>query len=180
MELLMEPPPWPTLLLPRCHLFHFSCLFGVFCSAVLQRVITPPDPPQGQRNSWSWQQATIELPSKKESLTHRSKVWYIWALRALGGLGDFSGPISQVVFTLWALASPLSPSTVTASALDVCPSFSSLFSAPQGLRDSSLVFQWLRLHRPMSGMRVWSLVGELRSHKLQGHKNPNCMIEAAS
>ena len=51
MELLTGPPPWPMLLLPHFHLFHFSCLFGVFCSAVLQCGVTPPEPRQGQRNS---------------------------------------------------------------------------------------------------------------------------------
>ena len=33
----------------------------------------------------------------------------------------------------------------------------------------SLVVQWLRICLPMQGARVWSLVGELRSHKPQGN-----------
>ena len=44
-------------------------------------------------------------------------------------------------------------------------------------RGISLVVQWLRLCLPMQGMRVQSLVGELRSHKPQGHK-PKHKIEA--
>ena len=34
---------------------------------------------------------------------------------------------------------------------------------------TSLVFQWLRIHLPMQGTWVRSLVGELRSHMLQGN-----------
>jgi len=33
----------------------------------------------------------------------------------------------------------------------------------------SLVVQWLKICLPMQGTRVWSLVGELRSHKPQGN-----------
>ena len=32
------------------------------------------------------------------------------------------------------------------------------------LQGTSLVVQWLRVHLPMHGMWVWSLVRELRSH----------------
>ena len=35
---------------------------------------------------------------------------------------------------------------------------------------TSLVAQWLRLHLPMQGTRVPSLVRELRSHMLQGNE----------
>ena len=31
--------------------------------------------------------------------------------------------------------------------------------------------QWLRIHLPVQGVRVWSLVGELRSHTPCGQKN---------
>ena len=33
-----------------------------------------------------------------------------------------------------------------------------------------MVVQWLRVRLPMHGMRVQSLVGELRSHFLRGNK----------
>ena len=33
---------------------------------------------------------------------------------------------------------------------------------------TSLVVQWLRIHLPMQGTQVWSLVWELRSHMPQG------------
>ena len=46
VELLMGPPPWPMLLLPRFHLFHFSGLFGVFCPPVWGN--SPCSPPQGK------------------------------------------------------------------------------------------------------------------------------------
>ena len=36
---------------------------------------------------------------------------------------------------------------------------------------TSLAVQWLRLHLPMQGVRVQSLVRELRSHMLHGQKN---------
>ena len=35
---------------------------------------------------------------------------------------------------------------------------------------TSLVVQWLRLHLPVQGVQVQSLVGELRSHMPQGQK----------
>ena len=35
---------------------------------------------------------------------------------------------------------------------------------------TSLAVQWLRLHLPMQGVRVRSLVGELRSHMSRGQK----------
>ena len=35
---------------------------------------------------------------------------------------------------------------------------------------TSLVVQWLRLHLPMQGVWVWSLVGELRSHMPHGRE----------
>ena len=35
---------------------------------------------------------------------------------------------------------------------------------------TSLAVQWLRLHLPVQGVRVRSLVGELRSHMLRGQK----------
>ena len=35
---------------------------------------------------------------------------------------------------------------------------------------TSLVVQWIRLHLPMQGVRVQSLVGELRSHVPRGQK----------
>ena len=35
---------------------------------------------------------------------------------------------------------------------------------------TSLVVQWLRPHLPMQGMKVQSLVGELRSHMPRGQK----------
>ena len=38
---------------------------------------------------------------------------------------------------------------------------------------TSLVIHWLRLHLPMQGVRVQSLVGELRSYKTQGQKSQN-------
>ena len=38
---------------------------------------------------------------------------------------------------------------------------------------TSLVVQWLKLHLPMQGVRVQSLVGELRSYKTQGQKSQN-------
>ena len=38
---------------------------------------------------------------------------------------------------------------------------------------TSLVVQWLRLHLLMQGVRVRSLVGELRSHVPHGQKNQN-------
>ena len=38
------------------------------------------------------------------------------------------------------------------------------------LRGTSLVVQWLRIHLPMQGTRVPSLVGELRSHVLQASR----------
>ena len=34
---------------------------------------------------------------------------------------------------------------------------------------SSLVVQWLRIHLPVQGMKVWFLDGELRSHMLWGN-----------
>ena len=34
-----------------------------------------------------------------------------------------------------------------------------------------LAVQWLSLHLPGSGMRVWSLVGEMRSHMTRGQKS---------
>ena len=34
---------------------------------------------------------------------------------------------------------------------------------------TSLVAQWLRIHLPMQGMKVRSLVGELRCHMAQGN-----------
>ena len=36
---------------------------------------------------------------------------------------------------------------------------------------TSLMVQWLRLHHPMQGVWVWSLVQELRSHMPRGQKN---------
>ena len=36
------------------------------------------------------------------------------------------------------------------------------------VQGTSLVVQWLRLHLPMQGAWVQSLVGELRSHMLSG------------
>ena len=42
-----------------------------------------------------------------------------------------------------------------------------------------LVVQWLRIHFPMQGMRVQSLVGELRSHMLQGNKAHAPQLEKA-
>ena len=38
---------------------------------------------------------------------------------------------------------------------------------------ASLVVQWLRIHLPKQGMRVQSLVGELRSHVPQGNLAPS-------
>ena len=38
---------------------------------------------------------------------------------------------------------------------------------------TSLAVHWLKHHLPMEGMRVWSLVGELRSHIPRGPKNQN-------
>ena len=38
---------------------------------------------------------------------------------------------------------------------------------------TSLAVHWLKQHLPMEGMRVWSLVGELRSHIPRGPKNQN-------
>ena len=35
---------------------------------------------------------------------------------------------------------------------------------------TSLVVQWFRLHLPVQGVQVQSLVGELRSHMPQGQK----------
>ena len=35
---------------------------------------------------------------------------------------------------------------------------------------TSLAVQWLRLHFPMQGVRIQSLVGELRSHMPHGQK----------
>ena len=37
-------------------------------------------------------------------------------------------------------------------------------------RTTFLVVQWLRLHHPMQGVQIWSLVGELRSHIPHGQK----------
>ena len=36
----------------------------------------------------------------------------------------------------------------------------------KGLLGTSMVVEWLRIHLPMQGMLVGSLVGELRSHVL--------------
>ena len=41
-------------------------------------------------------------------------------------------------------------------------------TCPSGI---SLVIQWLRLHLPVPGVWVWSLVGELRSHMPRDRKN---------
>ena len=46
-------------------------------------------------------------------------------------------------------------------------------TASEFSRGTSLVVQWLRIHPPMQGVRVQSLVGELRSHKTQGQKSQN-------
>ena len=43
----------------------------------------------------------------------------------------------------------------------------------QALIGTSLAVQWLRLCLPMQGVRVQSLVGELRSHRPRGQKNQN-------
>ena len=40
-------------------------------------------------------------------------------------------------------------------------------------RGTSLVVCWLRLHLPMQGAQVCSLVGELRSHMSYGQKTKN-------
>ena len=45
-----------------------------------------------------------------------------------------------------------------------------LSSRNGGWDGTSLVVQWLRLHLPMQGVWVQSLVGELRSHMLLGQK----------
>ena len=34
---------------------------------------------------------------------------------------------------------------------------------------TSLVVQWLRIHRAMQGIQIWSLVEELRSHMPRGN-----------
>ena len=39
------------------------------------------------------------------------------------------------------------------------------------LLGTSLVIQWLRLHLPMQGVWIWSLVGELRSHMSWSQKS---------
>ena len=40
---------------------------------------------------------------------------------------------------------------------------------------TSLVVQWLRFHSPPSGVWVWSLVEELRSHMLWSQKEIKCL-----
>ena len=37
------------------------------------------------------------------------------------------------------------------------------------IRGTSLVVQWLRICLAMQGTQVWSLVGELRSHRLRSN-----------
>ena len=46
----------------------------------------------------------------------------------------------------------------------------SLLSHPNYSTGTSLAVQWLRLGLPTQGMRVWSLVRELRSRMPRGHK----------
>ena len=57
----------------------------------------------------------------------------------------------HVIYHQWLVTPPMSPVPIT--------SFR-----------TSLVVQWLRLHLPIQGVRVWSLVRELRSHMPRGHK----------
>ena len=52
---------------------------------------------------------------------------------------------------------------------------------PEDCRErTSLVVPWLRLHLPLQGVRVWSLVGETRSHmpRVQKKKTSKHRAEA--
>ena len=47
----------------------------------------------------------------------------------------------------------------------------------KGILGTSLVAQWLKLHLPMHGVLVQSLVGDLRSHRPRGQKSQNIKQE---
>ena len=70
-------------------------------------------------------------------------------------------------FQLITCSSPI-PSSKLDYLIRVClpdaQEFESIF-----ILGTSLVIQWLRIRLPMQGMQVQSLVGELRSHMLQGN-----------